>query len=587
MRVLRPVTTAAEEPATETEKGNSTIVAPPAAERPNQVEARLTPLASGATPSPSIPEPDSQPTTSRPATGFASRKEEVNALFANPTLLRIEIEIPRAGLSVLRRGGWGNGQKRPVAKVTVKENGVSYTNVALHLKGAAGSFQPIDERPAMTLNFDSFVPGQKFHGLDKLSLNNSVQDGSFLCEKMAREIFIAAGVPVPRASHALVKLNGRDLGLYVLLEGANKQFLKHYFSNVKGNLYDGGFCQDISPSLAVNCGDNPNDNSGMRALIAAVREPRVSLAQLDQVLDVDRFLSMVAIEIILGHWDGYTLNKNNWRVFHDLDAKKMVFIPHGLDQLFGVGRGQFDPAGSLYPQHVSGAVSRAVLGTREGQRRYREIAARISTNVFKADELTRRVDEITRGLTKQLAETHPQYASLLPRKATWLKAKITQRAEGIARQLGPPPAPVEFTANGILPLSGWKASPSRTGDAALSSAKDENGKLVLKINAGNSGTSSSSWRTSVMLPPGQYRFAGRVRVNGVVADEGDTRAGAHLRISKGELIRHLTGSSDWVPYSYDFVVEEEALSVELICELRAKGGEASFDAASLRLVRTP
>ena len=27
-----------------------------------------------------------------------------------------------------------------------------------------------------------------------------------------------------------------------------------------------------------------------------------------------------AIEMMLCHWDGYTLNRNNWRVFHDLDS---------------------------------------------------------------------------------------------------------------------------------------------------------------------------------------------------------------------------------------------------------------------------
>ena len=287
-------------------------------------------------------------------------------IFTKPTVLSIEIEIPRTGMNLLRRTQWGGGggDARPTARATVREGGVVYTNVAVHLKGAAGSFRPVDDQPAMTLNFDKFVPGQSFHGLHKISLNNSVQDPSYLSEKICRELFDAAGVPVPRAGHALVRLNGRGLGLYVLLEGANKQFLKRYFSNVKGNLYDGGFVRDIDESLSVNCGDNPNDHSDITALRAALNGR--DSAALNKVLDVDRLLSMTAVEVMVLHWDGYALNKNNWRLFHDLDSGKMVFIPHGLDQTFGISlRCSTD---FRTPGHWSGRAAAVVM--RNGQRRY-------------------------------------------------------------------------------------------------------------------------------------------------------------------------------------------------------------------------
>src|SRR6185369_7291411 len=102
--------------------------------------------------------------------------------------------------AAMRNSGWGRGQRRTSVKAKVKEGGRVYTNVAIHLKGAAGSFRPIDDNPGLTLNFDKFVHGQSFHGLDKFSLNNSVQDPSFLSEKICRELFEVAGVPVPRAA---------------------------------------------------------------------------------------------------------------------------------------------------------------------------------------------------------------------------------------------------------------------------------------------------------------------------------------------------------------------------------------------------
>jgi len=42
------------------------------------------------------------------------------------------------------------------------------------------------------------------------------------------------------------------------------------------------------------------------------------------------------MEIMLAHWDGYAQNRNNYRVFHDFDSGRLVFLPHGLDQMFGV-----------------------------------------------------------------------------------------------------------------------------------------------------------------------------------------------------------------------------------------------------------
>src|SRR4029453_1657486 len=105
---------------------------------------------------------------------------------------------------------------RETVRATVREGGRVYTNVALHLKGAAGSFRPVDQNPAMTLNFDKSVAAQQFHGLDKVSLNNSIQDPTLISEQFCREIFLRAGVPVPRTTHAVVELNGPDVALYVL-----------------------------------------------------------------------------------------------------------------------------------------------------------------------------------------------------------------------------------------------------------------------------------------------------------------------------------------------------------------------------------
>ena len=191
----------------------------------------------------------------------------------------ITIGISRENIAALSQS------PRVFVRATVREGATVYTNVAIRLKAGVGSFRPVDQNPALTLKFDKFTEGQTFHGFKKIHLNNSVQDPTLLCEKLGRDLFLKAGVPTPRVAHAHVRLNGRDLGMYVLLEAADKQFLKRRFVNAKGNLYDGLNGRDINEGLPVNSGDNPADHTDLRQLMAAANEPELTrrLGRLEKV----------------------------------------------------------------------------------------------------------------------------------------------------------------------------------------------------------------------------------------------------------------------------------------------------------------
>ena len=172
------------------------------------------------------------------------KREESERFFTNGTIPYLRLRIPATNMARLRSNA------RDYVRATVSEGDTVYQEVGIHLKGAAGSFRNVDDgKPAFTLNFDKFSDGQNFHGIDKLSLNNSVQDPTYMTEAICSELFLAAGVPTPRTTHAHVELNGHDLGLYVLKEGFDKTFLKRHFKNVKGNLYDGGFLREITEPL--------------------------------------------------------------------------------------------------------------------------------------------------------------------------------------------------------------------------------------------------------------------------------------------------------------------------------------------------
>lgn len=296
-----------------------------------------------------------------------------------------------------------NPVSRPFALATVSSGSWTFTNVAVHLKGSFGSFRPVDARPALTLNLDKFAPGQQFHGLHKLSLNNSVQDPTCLNEKLCREFFEAAGVPVPRADHALVFLNGRRLGLYVLTEGVGKHFLKRYFKNPNGNLYDAGYLQDINHprKLRLDFGENPDALPALERLFSATREldAHERFRELKQILDLDRFVSMVALEVILCHWDSYSMNRNNYRIYYDPGTAKLIFIPHGMDQVLGIDRPNLDLP--LLPP-MEGKVTRALLSTPEGRKLYLSRVDHLFVGLFKPEELCRHLRQIDLKIAPEL-----------------------------------------------------------------------------------------------------------------------------------------------------------------------------------------
>src|SRR4051812_33875187 len=152
-------------------------------------------------------------------------------LFTNGLIRQIHLDVAQTAIDSLKN------DSRKFVQATVREGTGTYQQVGVHLKGV-GSFRPIDEKPSFTLKFNEYTSGQRFYGLTKVMLNNSVQDPTFINEPLCTGLFREAGVPATRVAHARVWLNDRYLGLYVLAEGLSKDFLKLNFQNCDGALYE-------------------------------------------------------------------------------------------------------------------------------------------------------------------------------------------------------------------------------------------------------------------------------------------------------------------------------------------------------------
>lgn len=495
-----------------------------------------------------------------------------DAFFANGEIPSMKIFIEDAELNKLR------GNLRAYVKCRVVENDkTEYKDVGVKCKGAAGSFRSIDDRPALTLNFDKYIKKQNFHAMDKIHLNNSVQDPTYLHEIICAEINLAGGVVAARASHARVWINNRDLGFYGFKEGFDKAFLKRHFTDNDGNLYDGGFCQDIDGNMERDEGKGPDDKADVKALIAACREgdPAKRWEKVDALLDVDNFLSFMALELMCCHWDGYCQNRNNYKFYFDPTSKKAFFFPHGMDQMFG------DTNFSVL--HVPGPmVASAVLSNPEWRGRYRDRLNELLGLFNPPDKLHQRLDQIHARTRPVLAAINANAANDHDNQLKGLKDRLTNRAKNLVQQSATvEPRPLKFDANGIGKVATW--APQVTSDAMLME-DTPTGVKCLVIGVGPSGRCIDSFRAKVLLPAGNYKLQGRARVTEVAAIADTSGAGAGLRISGGQRTNKLEGTTDWTNLEHDFAVPGNQ-EVVLIAELKATKGKAWFDVNSLQIAK--
>jgi hypothetical protein len=492
------------------------------------------------------------------------------ALFTNNLIHTFRITVAEPALSALQR------DNRSYVRGELADGTNRYADVGVHLKGM-GSFRPLNEKPSFVVKFDRYTPGQHYLGLSKFMLNNASQDPTYLAEYVATQMFRDAGVPAARVTHAFVEFNGRPLGLYVLIEAMNHEFLQRQFVSAKGNLYE-AYLADIDSRMDQDGGVDTSQSDVKKLLeVAQGKDPVERAKQLNEIFEVNRYLSHLAIEVFTSHVDGYAMNRNNYRIYHDPATGRFTMIAHGIDWAFANQGVSIDP-----PRNS--ILTKAVLQSPGGWGQFKARRAELFTNVFRVDILTNRVNEAVARLRN--AARNAQEAAEFENAGVEMRRRIVTRAENVAIQLGrPEPAVLAFDSGGHASLTGWRFKREQGQVAADQVAFDSRATLHL---AAQEGGCIGSWRTRVLLEPGLYRFQALVRTVGVQAltNKVELGNGVGIRISGGKRAHDLVGDNGWTPLVHEFEVKAGEEEKDLVCELRAIHGEAWFATADLHLERS-
>ena len=112
-------------------------------------------------------------------------------------------------------------------------------NVAIRAKGNTSlrNVSQLDsQRYSFKIEFDHYEAGNSYYGLDKLSLNNLIQDNTMMKDYLSYQLMGRFGVSAPLVSFSYVTVNGEDWGLYLAVEGIEDAFLERNYSG-EGELY--------------------------------------------------------------------------------------------------------------------------------------------------------------------------------------------------------------------------------------------------------------------------------------------------------------------------------------------------------------
>src|SRR5205823_1015404 len=173
------------------------------------------------------------------------------------------------------------------------------------------------------IELDHYDTDLRFRGLKIINLNAGAMDPTKAREALSYAVFRAAGVPAPRTAFAEVtltvpgKYDKEHVGLYTLIEGVDKNFLKLHFKNSAGLLMkperipglvylgeDWARYKDTYLPKREATKDEIKRVIDFTKLVSAAPDAQFN-EEISSYLDVDAFLKFMAVTAIIANLDSF------------------------------------------------------------------------------------------------------------------------------------------------------------------------------------------------------------------------------------------------------------------------------------------
>jgi len=199
------------------------------------------------------------------------------------------------------------------------------------------------------ISFNEYTQGKKFKGIEKMNLVGQHNDPSLLRYWMSLTTLNTNDLISSRSSYVKLYINGQYKGIYLNVEHIDDEFLeKRFIGDDHGNLYKCTWGADLKYKgsnqssyygpYELKTNKSANDYSDLIQFIQTLNI--ISDADfpcfIEDYFEVELYLKTLAAEMIIGHWDGYAFNKNNYYLYQQPSNNKFVFIEYDMDNTFGI-----------------------------------------------------------------------------------------------------------------------------------------------------------------------------------------------------------------------------------------------------------
>lgn len=207
------------------------------------------------------------------------------------------------------------GQEGYLMADWVKVNGIQYDSVGVKYKGNS-SYDSTQAKNPLHIRFDKYK-NQNHEGFDDIKLSNGYGDPSMIREVLAYNI-LANYMYCPRSNFAQVYINGNYVGIFSSAEDINKKFIADHFYSNQGTFVKCNPTVSVGPTTKSNFRylgvDSTLYNSfyeiksdyGMNDMVALCDSVSNNTSSYDQVLDLDRFIWMLAFNNTFVNLDSYS-----------------------------------------------------------------------------------------------------------------------------------------------------------------------------------------------------------------------------------------------------------------------------------------
>jgi spore coat protein H len=242
------------------------------------------------------------------------------------------------------------------AKVEITIDGQPFPDAGLRFKGNSSyRFSRGSLKKPFKIDTNRFIKGQKLHGRTKLNLSNAFLDSAFMKEKLAYELYRAAGLPSPQTGWANVVLSvegiaeKKPLGIYVVIEQMDERYLEE---NLKGDPQQSILTKPESLDDWEYLGKNPDAYQRYNLKIGKTNTPTIQrfmetmrlietapdrefAEKIQHYVDLEKLAGYLAATSLLANIDSYIGMPHNYYLLLNGPQDKLKLLPWDVNEAFG------------------------------------------------------------------------------------------------------------------------------------------------------------------------------------------------------------------------------------------------------------